>query len=402
MTHPRPTIPETVNAVWHRSISDIDRTDWDRLCGPSVSPFLEWDWLHLLEDSGSANQDTGWLPLHLTLSHQDHIIAAAPLYLRFDSTGEFVFDQIWANVALRLGLPYYPKLVGMSPFTPAAGYTFLTDPTFNQHLLQEALFATLADFSEHNALHSLAFNFIDPAWKPELESRGYSLWEHQGFVWKNANYGHFDDFLSNLKPNRRKTIRRERKSLLNAGITTQVLQGDEITPEVLDWMYEVYVNTNDKFGRFSCKFLTKKFFDGLLGPVRRHLLFVVARQNNNARPIAMALLAHKNGILYGRYWGTFEHIPFLHFEVCYYTPIEWAIANGLHTFDPGMGGEHKTLRGFLSTTNYSAHLLLDSRMREIMRINMDKVNSLEREHIEALNELLPYKEDEEHQGTDRE
>ncbi len=391
MTHPGPTIPDTVNAVWHRSISEIARDDWERLCTPETFPFIEWDWLHLLETSGSATQETGWLPLHLSLNHHDKIIALAPMYLRFDSVGEFIFDQIWANVALRLGLPYYPKIVGMSPFTPAAGYTFLTSPEYNSSLLHQALFATITDFCEHNALHSIAFNFFKSSWKPELESRGYSIWEHQGFVWKNFGYTTFNDFLATLKPNRRKTIRRERKSLVNAGITTRVLSSDEFTPEILDWMYQAYVNTNDKFGRFSCKYLTKEFFEGLMGPAHKHILLVLAQKAGASRPLAMALLAHKNGILYGRYWGTFDHVPFLHFEVCYYTPIDWAIANGIHTFDPGMGGEHKTLRGFESTTNYSAHLLLDSRMREIMRINMGKVNSLEREHIEALNDLLPYK-----------
>ena len=362
---------------------------WNSLAEPLDSPFFEWDWLRLLEDSGSVCPERGWYPRHLLLHSGGRLVGALPMYLKWHSDGEFVFDQLWAEAAERLGLPYYPRLVGVTPFTPATGLRFLTDPTCNQPSLSRQMFETIEQYCRNNGVQGAALLFTEPEFSATAEEHGFTTWQHQGYLWRNKNFHTFDDFLATVNANRRKAIRHERKALAASGITVEIVTGDDIPDSFFPLMRQLYDKTNAKFGPWGCRYLTPELFDGLAAAFRHRLAFAAAYRPGRHDPVAMALLAYKGDRLLGRYWGAFEDIPFLHFELCYYAPIAWAIAHGIARYDPGMGGAHKARRGFVSVPSCSSHRFFDSRMDIIFRSHIDRVNQLEKSYINELNDLLP-------------
>lgn len=374
---------------WAPSITGVDRRQWNRLARPANFPFLEWDWLRLLEESGSVSPETGWLPAHLLIRSGGLLVGAAPMYVRDQSEGEFIFDRVWVEVAQKGGISYYPKVVGMSPFTPATGYRFLIDPAVPAGKIINLISHTLDRFCSVNALGSSAFNFVDPDWAEEMATHGYAIWKHQGYVWSNDDFRGFDHWLSTLNSNRRKTVRRERRALRRENVRVEVLAGYEIPDEYFQLMYSCYESTNDKFGVWSCKYLNGDFFEGLKTCMRENLLFTVAHVEGRDDPVALAMFVFSGDQLWGRYWGCFDEIRFLHFELCYYTPIEWAIANGIRFYDPGMGGEHKARRGFFSTPSYSLHKFTDPSMDLTFKTYIQEVNNLENGYIMEMNELMP-------------
>ncbi len=376
--------------IWFRRIAEIDREAWDALARPLETPFLEWDWLCLLEDSGSVSPAAGWLPHHLTVWSGERLVAAAPLYIKLHSAGEFVFDHAWAEVAGRLGRSYYPKLVGMSPFTPMIGYRFLMASRSLERNVSFRMVAEIERFCRHHGLSGCSFHFADPQWTRTMTPLGYCRWAHQSFAWKNQNYRSFDDFLARFNSNQRRNIRRECTRLYRRGIDVEMISGKELPREFHSRMYAFYTRTNDQFGPWGCKYLTRDFFTGLLDRFGHRLVFAVAFERNQPRdPVGMSLLVSKGKHLYGRYWGCAREVEFLHFNACYYRPIEWAIQNGILNFDPGMGGIHKLRRGFKAIANYSLHRFIDPVMRNVMERNMPAINSLQDEEIEALNRELP-------------
>ncbi len=385
-----PRITELVRPVWATSIARVEQASWDALTQSAKTPFLDWHWLHLLESSGSVSTENGWQPYHLTLWSGERLQAAAPMYIKSSSRGEFVFDQIWAEVATRLGVRYYPKLLGMSPFTPTGSYSFLIDPAADRAMLTSRLVREIECLCLGHGLSGSHFLFTDPGWTGEMEGHGYTTWVHQGYEWVNQGYQSFDDFLAGFRASQRRNMRRERRSLREAGVSIRTLQGKDISPELMHTMYTLYVKHNEQFGPWSCKYLNREFFLGLLEQFQEHILLVVAeRGGRDGKVVGMSLLVFKGDRLYGRYWGCFEEVAFLHFEACYYTPIEWAIRHGVTRFDPGVGGFHKTRRGFRAVPCYSLHRLFDPRMKMIMEAHMDEINALETGHIQELNELLP-------------
>jgi uncharacterized protein len=376
---------------WKGSIAGIDREQWNALAHAQQSPFLEWEWLELLERSGSVGQGTGWRPLHLTVRDAGRLVAAAPLYLKADSRGEFVFDQLWANTAAMLGIPYYPKLLGMSPFTPTGTYLPLFAPGVDQSDMTGIMAAEIERISRGSGLCGIGFNFIDPAWGEVLSDLGYALWKHQGFRWANMGLRSFDEYLSLLNANARRNIRRERRSLRDAGIAVRMLAGAELTPELLDRMHELYVGHNESFGPWGCRFLTREFFASIPDRLAHRVMLGVAHPESDPdRVLAMALFVRKGDRLYGRYWGAAAQVEFLHFELCYYAPIEWCIEHSVALFDPGMGGVHKTRRGFEAVTTMSAHKLMDPIMRRVMDTHIGALNEQETAEIDALNSELPF------------
>lgn len=380
---------------WTRTITDLPRTQWNALTRSLPNPFLDWEWLRAVEKS-SATPATGWSPVHLTVRSADTLVAAAPLYMKDHSEGEFIFDYVWVAVAQNLGLNYYPKLVGMSPFTPASGYRFLLLPDLDPEPITRLMLQAIDSLCLSYGLLGCAFHFVDPQWCSTMLGLGYSSWVHQGFIWENKGYADFDEYLSTFNSNGRKTIRRERSALRNQGIRTRVFSGREIPDIFFNWAYELYVLTNDKFGVWSCKFMERDFFEDIARFKRNNLMIIAAYQDvpqdiTSQRPIAMALFVHKNSNLYGRYWGCYESRPFLHFEVCYYTAIEWAIHNGITLYDPGMGGEHKAKRGFVSLQNYSLHRFYDNRLNTLLKTNIGEINLLEQSQIDQMNQHLPLK-----------
>ena len=319
------------------------------------------------------------------------MIAAAPLYLKGHSYGEFVFDHQWADLAQRLGVQYYPKLLGMSPFTPAEGYRFLIAPGEDEDELTELMVQAIDNFCDRNRISGCHFLYVDPQWRPVLERHGFKTWLHHSYIWQNLGFESFDNYLTAFNANQRRNIKRERKAVEKAGLRMQTLTGDEIPKSLFPLMYSFYADTCDKFGWWGSKYLTKRFFEQLYANYRHRVLFVAAYNQEDAQqPMGMSFCLTKGDKLYGRYWGSFQEIDSLHFDACYYTPIEWAIANGIQTFDPGAGGRHKKRRGFPATPNYSLHRFYNRRFSQILHSYINEVNELEQQEIDAINQDLPF------------
>jgi len=377
--------------VWHQSLAEIDRAVWDALAVPLQTPFLEWRWLNLMETSGSITRQAGWLPSHLTVWDDNRLVGAAPLYAKSHSAGEFVFDHTWADFSERMGIRYYPKLVGMSPVTPVSGYRFLIAPDVETKRLTTLMIDEIHRFCMDNRLSGCSFLFVDPEWRSLLSHCGFTAWTHQGFVWNNRGCLTFDDYLSGFNTNQRHNIRRERNKVSARGVVIKSYSGDEIPPRFFPVMHSLYERTNDKFGPWSCKYLRGEFFHRLHEQYRHRLVMVAAfEETHHQDPVGMSLLVTKNDRLFGRYWGSFKEIENLHFNVCYYEPIRWAIEHSVRHFDPGLGGPHKCRRGFVAVPTYSLHRFYDPRMRWVMANHIDEINRLEKEQIENLNRSIPF------------
>ena len=375
---------------WVQRVDEVDASAWDALAGALPTPFLEWEWLHLLESSNSVGADKGWLPHHLTLWRNDTLVAAAPLYIKSHSVGEFVFDHVWADVARRLDVAYYPKLVGMSPFSPTIGYRFLIAPDENQSQITALMLTAIAHLVRRYHLAGCSFNYVDPDWGRLLEPHGFLSWTHQSFAWHNNGYQSFDDYLAIFKSNQRRNIRRERRAMPDQGIQLVPLTNDTIPQDLFPHMYRLYADTNAQFGPWGCKYLTEDFFMGLYARYRKRILLMAAYQDNtDALPIGMSFLLVKGDRLYGRYWGTLAPANALHFNACYYQPIEWAIKNDIRIFDPGIGGEHKIRRGFEAVPNASFHRFSDERMQAVLRFNIGRINQMEQANIDDINSERP-------------
>lgn len=374
-------------------LADIPSDQWNEMALPLPTPALEWDWLNNMETSGSTGPKTGWLPNHLTLWRDERLVAAAPLYLKGHSYGEFVFDHQWAELAERLGVDYYPKLLGMSPFTPAEGYRFLIAPTEDASQVNQILVSLIDDFCIQNKISGCNFLYVDPDWQTDMESLGFHKWLHHSYVWRNRGFGNFDDYLAQFNSNQRRNIKRERKSVAKAGLFFKVHTGDSLTPELCLKVYDFYSDTCDKFGWWGSKYLKREFFKQLHSQWRdRVVIFAAYTEEAPNNPVGMSFCLVKGDRLYGRYWGSFEEYNNLHFSACYYEPIEWAIANGIQIFDPGAGGRHKKRRGFPATPNYSLHRFYARELGHILENYIDRINEAEQDQIDNINADLPIKD----------
>lgn len=381
------------SVAWIHHIAEIPQAAWDALAMPLKTPFFEWAWLHNMETSGSATAQAGWMPCHLTVWRDRSLVAAAPLYVKGHSYGEFVFDHQWADLAARLGIEYYPKLLGMSPFTPAEGYRFLIAPDEDEDEITELMVSAIDHFCDRNHLSGCHFLYADPLWKLKMEQHGFTTWLHHSYIWQNQGYRTFDDYLAAFNANQRRNIKRERKAVGTAGLTLQTFSGEAIPKALFPLMYHYYSDTCDKFGWWGSKYLTRKFFEQLYPTYAHRVLFVAAYSEQDPRqPIGMSFCLTKGSNLYGRYWGSSQEIDCLHFDACYYTPIEWAIAQGIQTFDPGAGGRHKKRRGFPAMPNYSLHRFYHPRLTQILRSYIQEVNELEQQEMAAINQGLPFKQ----------
>ncbi|HUX11374.1 MAG TPA: GNAT family N-acetyltransferase [Spirochaetia bacterium] len=379
-------------AKWITSIGEIEPVVWNRLALPLRTPFLEWEFLNQLEVSGSITPRNGWLPMHLTILRDGELVASAPLYLKGHSTGEFVYDYVWVDVAQQLGVKYYPKLIGMIPATPSVGYRFLIAPDENEEELTDLMLEEIDQMCRKNGVAGVAFNFVDPDWHEFMNRYSFNCWRHQSFLWENDGFSSFDDYLQMFNKNQRRNIRRERAAMEEQGLTIKAFRGDEIPERYFPLMYRFYQQTNDQFGMWAARYLNKRFFEGM--PQFRHRLLYVAafaaQDGRDADPVAMSFLSVKDDLLVGRYWGTARYYDNLHFNACYYAPIEWAIENGIRSFDPGAGSSHKIRRGFRAVANYSLHRFYDQRLHYIMAGNIERINSMEQQNIDELNSALPF------------
>jgi uncharacterized protein len=375
---------------WLDAIDKVDRRQWDKLALPLSTPLLEWQWLHHLEASGSISPQFGWQPHHLTVWDGQELVGAAPLYLKTHSDGEFIFDHGWAQLAAEYGVNYYPKLVGMSPATPSVGYRFLMAEGIDQPGLLRRMLAAIDRFCQQEQLSSCHFNYADVPWFAGLPSDGFIAWQHQSYLWKNLNFSCFEEYLQSFNSVQRRNIRRERQSMIRQGIDIRTFTGDDITTEMAAAMYHYYLNTNDRYGPWAARFLNGDFFTGIFQDYRQRLLIVAAFKDQSPVPIAMSMSLVKDRQLIGRYWGCAEPVKDLHFNMCFYAPIEWAIDNDIATFDPGAGSPHKIYRGFAAVANTSLHRFYDPRLKMIFKQLIDRVNSMAEGDIDALNHHLPF------------
>jgi len=384
-------LSDRYTVAWHQAIADFDRADWDALAKPLATPFLEWEWLNNLETSGSATGRTGWQPCHLAVRRDRQLVGFAPLYLKGHSYGEFVFDHQWADLAHRLGVRYYPKLLGMTPFTPATGYRFLIAPQEDEDEVTEVMVAAIDHFCTRNGISGCNFLFVDPHWRLVMERHGFSSWLHHGYIWSNRNFQTFDDYLQVFNANQRRNIKRERKAVEKANLRVETHVGEAIHHALFPQIYTFYSSTCDKFF-WGSKYLTRKFFEQLYPNYAERVVLVAAYHEDwgDRKPVGLSFCLRKGDNLYGRYWGCLEEFNCLHFEACYYKPIEWGIAEGIQQFDPGAGGRHKKRRGFPATPNHSLHRFYDERMSKILHAYIQEINEMEQQEIDAINQELPF------------
>jgi uncharacterized protein len=324
------------------------------------NPFISHDFLSSLELSQSVRTRGGWQPLHLLAEDSNGtLVGAVPCYAKTHSQGEYVFDHGWAEAYERAGGSYYPKLQVSVPFTPATGRRLLVRPGPEADAVRGALADSLMDICRRSDASSVHVTFAtQPEWDL-LGRRGFLKRTHQQFHWENAGYDSFDAFLAALASRKRKTIRREREDALSADISVHWLTGTDLTESVWDAFFDFYMETGSrKWGR---PYLTRPFYSMVGEKMRDRILLVMAKRNG--RWIAGAINFIGSHTLFGRHWGAVEHHPFLHFELCYYQAIQYAIEHKLARVEAGAQGEHKISRGYLPTTTYSAHYIVDPGLR---------------------------------------
>ncbi|MCX7788083.1 MAG: GNAT family N-acetyltransferase [Spirochaetes bacterium] len=374
----------------HSTALEIPTEQWNALVKEEDIPFLEWEWFAALEGSKSICPETGWQPCHISLWDGANLAALAPLYIKNHSWGEFVFDYFWAEAAQMLRRSYYPKLVGVIPATPVVGYRFLTASEYDPLEMQSILLEIAEHLCRSQGIHGIHFLFAEPSWGETLPKMRFIPWKHHHYLWKNQGFKDFSQYLSIFTKYQRKNIRKERKEVADAGIQIRVVAAKDADQNLFQHMFRLYTRTNDKFAPYDARYVNEEFFLTLHETFRHRILFVQAYGSVDS-PIALAFLVQKGTSLWGRYWGTYQEIKDLHFDVCYYTPIQYAIERGIRTIDAGAGSPHKVRRGFLAHPHYSYHWLMDPLMDQVFRMNIDKVNQMEEETIQEMNRSSPLK-----------
>lgn len=355
----------------HDRIADIGKTAWDALL-PDANPFTTFAYLEALESTGCVGEESGWQPAHLALRQDDAVIGAMPLYIKYHSMGEYVFDHAWARAYEQAGGQYYPKLQSSIPFTPVTGPRLLARDADTRRMLLDAAMRVC----DQNRLSSLHITFpLEDEWLTAGE-QNMLLRQDQQFWFDNPGYGSFDDFLAALSSNRRKVIRRERRDV-QAQLTFRLITGKDITETHLDEMYAFIQNTYDR--KWGQPYLTRAFFSVVTERMRDRILLVFAYDGDRA--VAGAINFIGGDILYGRQWGATVDVPFLHFEVCYYQAMDYAITHGLKRVEAGTQGEHKLMRGYLPHPVYSAHYIRDARLRRPV------ADYLERERVAVVEQM---------------
>lgn len=345
-------------------VSTLPRDAWNRLV-VDESPFLEWEWLASLEETGCLGGQTGWISRTLAAYEGDELVAACPLYVKFNSEGEFVYDHGWAHAAERAGISYFPKLLVGVPFTPVTGARFLVAEGQDRVQWARQFATALLNISEEQDVSGVHVNFCQPDEANALAEMGFEKRMGFQYHWKNRGYKDFEDYLQCFRSKRRNQIRRERRELDKQGIHIEFAVGDDVTPEVMSDMFRFYLANIENHHHWGRQYLTQEFFELITERFRSRLQITLARKGTQA--IAGTMNVLKDGVLYGRYWGTDRRMRHLHFNTCYYAPIEFCIEHGLSRFEPGAGGEYKQVRGFDAEPTLSGHYLKDERLATAVR-----------------------------------
>ena len=383
--------PATVKVL--SSLGEVPAAEWDA-CAGADDPFLSHAFLSALEESGSVSARSGWLPRHLVVEDgAGTVIAAAPLYLKSHSYGEYVFDWSWADAYERAGGRYYPKLQSAVPFTPVTGRRLLVRPGADAETeseLKDALIAAMVTLGERLGVSSVHVNFPTEAEWRRLGDHGLLLRTGQQYHWRNRGYESFDDFLASLSSRKRKAIRRERRAVADQGIVLSTLTGDAIAERHWDAFYGFYRDTSDR--KWGSAYLTRTFFSLIGETMAGNVVLVLAEAGG--RFVGGALNLMGGDTLYGRYWGCAEEYRFLHFEACYYRAIDFAIARGLKWVEAGAQGPHKIQRGYLPRRTYSAHWIADAEFRRVIERFLAEERAAVEDEIELLGQRSPFR------GTD--
>jgi uncharacterized protein len=372
-------------------IGEIGAAAWDACANADAAtynPFVAYAFLKALEDAGCVGEGTGWLPRHLVLEDADGVIAGvAPCYVKGHSQGEYVFDHGWADAYGQAGGRYYPKLQMAVPFTPVPGPRLLVRPGADAAANEQVLASAAIEVARQNGLSSVHVTFLDKDAQQRLVGLGFLARTGQQFHWHNQGFEDFDDFLATFASRKRKSVRKERIEALAPGITIEHITGRDILEQHWDAFHEFYVDTgNRKWGR---PYLNRKFFSLIGQTMPERCLLVMAKRDG--RYIAGALNMIGGDCLYGRYWGAIEQHPSLHFEVCYYQAIDYAIAHGLARVEAGAQGEHKLARGYLPVETYSAHWIADPGLKRAVERFLKSERKMVAESNEALTEMGPYR-----------
>jgi len=372
------------------SMADVERSDWDKLAGTTrasatadipYNPFLSYDFLSALEQSGSVAAKTGWLPRHLLLNEPDGTLCGAvPAYLKSHSQGEYVFDHGWADAFERAGGEYYPKLQASIPFTPATGPRLLAPADTRRPVVQTALAQGLIALTDRLGISSAHITFIPEGEMPTFEETGFLHRTDQQFHFHNESYASYDDFLATLASRKRKALKRERQQAVENGISIERLTGASITEEHWDAFYAFYIDTGArKWGR---PYLNRAFFSLIGETMADNILLVMAKREG--RYIAGAINFIGGDCVFGRHWGCIEDHAFLHFEVCYHQAIDFAIERGLPRVEAGAQGEHKLARGYLPVTTHSAHYIAHPGLKRAVADYLER----ERREVDQIGAIL--------------
>ncbi len=354
---------------------------------PSFNPFVTHAFLNALEESGCATRETGWAPRHVLLETDNKLLGAVPAYLKNHSQGEYVFDQGWADAFYRAGGEYYPKLQVAVPFTPVPGPRFLLARDIDPDTGRAALASGLVEICKRTGASSVHATFLPEAEWTALGELGYLQRTDQQFHWWNRDYKDFDSFLADLSSRHRKTIRKERREALDTDITIEWVTGKDLTEAHWDAFFAFYMDTGSR--KWGSPYLNRKFFSMLGERLAERVLLILAKRDG--RYIAGALNLIGSDTLFGRNWGCLEYHPCLHFEVCYYQAIDYAIAHGLSRVEAGAQGEHKLARGYVPTLTYSAHWIAHPGLRDAVADYLEHERAAVTEESRLLGEHAPFR-----------
>ena len=379
---------KTENYFFLKTIDDISKKDWNDCVGLD-HPFTRYEFLYALEKSGSAIKATGWQPFHYIEKNKDKkIIAICPLYIKSHSFGEYIFDHVWADAYHRYGLKYYPKLQSAIPFTPVTGERIIIHKNEkNIKKIKKQVMMNIIEKAKNLNVSSLHFNFLHNPIDISNENNNILLRQGIQFHWKNNDYKSFDKFLETLSSRKRKVIKKERACIKKNNLTVKLLTGNEIQKEHWEFFYKCYLNTTEK--KWGSSYLTKEFFIEIGKKLSSKILLIIAYQKE--KMIASALNFVSSTHLYGRLWGSIKHIPYLHFELCYYQAIDYAINKKIRTVEAGAQGSHKLQRGYMPQKTWSLHWIKNKKFKEAIGNYLDEETKIIEKQKKDLEQFSPFR-----------